>query len=155
MTIEKQGDLGTIERHARGGIVEEIIDKVKVARCTSPTAFHPMYRRKQITLEQFYAADKLRCDYESGIVGYTSYEVKERVSGGKDHEISLRQLDHKRAYYKAIDKLSLIEKSIALHVIINDKSPTSGTQKSTDNRRKMKEFKQALTSLARHYEYIK
>ena len=154
MKIERQGDLGTLERHAQGGIVQEIVNKTKVARCTSPTSYHPMYRRKQISLEQFYAADKLRCDYENGIVGFTSYEIKERVQGGKDHEISTRQLDHKRAFYKARASLNLTEKSIILHVIINDKPPTSRTQKSTDNRRKMKEFKQALTTLARHYGYL-
>ena len=154
MTIERQGDLGTPERHAQGGIVQEIVDKTRVARCTSPTVYHPMLRRKQITLEQFYAADKLRCDYETGIVGFTSYEIKERVQGGKDHEISLRQLDHKKAYYKAVEKLDLTEKSIILHVIINDKPPTSRTQKSTDNRRKSKEFKQALNTLAKHYGYL-
>ena len=154
MQIERQGDLGTPERHTQGGIVQEIVDKTKVARCTSPTSYHPMYRRKQITLEQFYAADKLRNDYENGIVGFTSYEIKERVSGGKDHEISIRQLDHKKAYYKALDSLTLVEKSIVLHVVVNDRSPTKRTQKSTINRRKMKEFKQALTSLAQHYGYL-
>lgn len=154
MKIERQGDLGTPERHAQGGIVQEIVDKTKVARCTAPTSYHPMLRRKQITPEQFFAADKLRNDYETGIVGYTSYEIKERVQGGRDFEPSSMQIDCKRAYYRAVDSLTQSEKSLVIHVVINDKTPTSRIQKSSVNRKKMKEFKQALNSLAKHYGYL-
>jgi len=154
MKIERQGDLGTPERHAQGGIVQEIVNKTKVARCVSPTSYHPMFRRKQISPEQFYAADKLRNDYENGVIGFNSCEIKERTSGGKPVDVSTRQLDYRKAFYQAFDSLGLTEKSIIIHVIVNDRSPTSRLQKSTINRKKMNEFKQALNSLAQYYGYL-
>lgn len=154
--ITKLGDIGPKERHMRGDLITETVNGVRVAICRSPVLYHPMFRRKQINLEQFCAADKLRCDWEQGIIGYKSCEVREKTSGGGPKEITNKQIDHNRAYYKALDSLSTTEKPLVLQVVINDQTLTAQSdagQKRTRNRKKLKEFKQALFSLAKHYGF--
>lgn len=154
MKFTKKGDLGTPQQRLNGNYSYEIINEQLVARVKRITAYHLMHSKRYITSPQFYAADKLRIDYDIGVVGCNSFEVKERTQGGMPMDITDKRIYHSDKYYKAINSLNSKERALIIHVVINDKTPTSRLQKDSVNKKKMKEFKLALTKLARYYGFV-
>ena len=154
MKITKKGDLGNPQQRLNGNYLYEIVNEQLVARVKHATSYHTMRSKKYITEPQFFAADELRTDYDVGVIGYTSCEVREKTQGGKVSDISDKRLDHSDKYYKAVNHLNSKEKALIIHVVINDRTPTSRLQKDSVNKRKMKEFKLALTKLARYYGFV-
>ena len=151
--FNKIGDLGTPERHARKELTVETIDGVKVSRVRNKLSYQILYKRKTINYEQFLAAEKI---YETYLMSQPQHncEYREPTQGGKRELHSDRLLHAQDSFKKALNKLEMHEKTLIIHVIVNDNPLNSKNMNAKKKKERRELIRHALNKLAKHYNYI-
>lgn len=150
--IIRKGDVGSPERHARGELTKEVVNKMLVARVKKITSYHTLYRIKSISRDQFDAADKLRQHCELGR-GIGSCEYREPIDGGGSMSQGERRLIYLDQYNKALKRLEPVARELVERVVIDDSSPTSRSMPSKKRREVMLLLRQSLDKLASYYGF--
>lgn len=150
--VDKIGDLGTPERHNRGDLTTEIINKTKVARVRRKLSHENLHKRKTIDDIQFYTAEKFYSIYLMSQPRHNC-EYREQIQGGKRELTSDRQLHYQGLFNKSLKQLEITEKTLIIHVIINDNPLNNQNMNAKKKRERRTLLISALDKLANFYNY--
>ena len=132
--------------------IKEVNGKISI-RAKNISPIHTMHERAILNVAQYSAGTALFNYWREGWCGYSSAEIKERVDGCVEKEITTRQIHAQKQFEKARKAVKrnwhLLEQ-----VVINEIPLTKRGMGGHERKQLIYHFRRALNDVARCYGFL-
>ena len=159
--MQKYGDVGNPERHARNELIITEVEGQPRTQVKKKPPIETYYNKGQISASQLAAGQALYRYYMNGWVGYNNCEYREPVDGGgQDVTMTEKQVAAQQQYKKGMAAVKsfkdarLVEKVCVEEAFLSDLHPVHNPDRLWKIRKAAKQrLFRALNDIAKVYHY--